>query len=156
MNKTERSPQDAYPDDIVPLFGILSKSIKEKENCQFCLNEITKNEIHTMDTPCCNRAVHCNCFDQWKHMRLSKRRNKYTTPCANCRAPIPEPRHCFLCLDSKTDQLCEIMTCCNTSVHSSCLKDTIHFPKLSNYVFFECGFCSCICTHNGKKFVELD
>ena len=150
-----RPTQDSYPDNIVPLFGILSKSAKEKENCHFCLYEITKNEIHTMGTPCCNHAMHCNCFEEWKEMCSRKKENEYTTSCAYCRAPIPEPKHCFLCLDSKVDQLCERTACCNTFVHSSCLKEAIRIPNLSRRAFFECGSCYCIWTHNGKKFVML-
>ena len=69
-----RPTQDSYPDNIVPLFGILSKSAKEKENCHFCLYEITKNEIHTMDTLCCNHAMHCNCFEEWKKFALAKKK----------------------------------------------------------------------------------
>ena len=68
-----RPTQDSYPDNIV------SKSAKEKENCHFCLYEITKNEIHTMDTPCCNHAMHCNCFEEWKEMCSRKKENEYTT-----------------------------------------------------------------------------
>ena len=148
-----RSTQDIYPDNIASLSGILSKSAKE--NCHFCLYEITKNGIHTMDTACCNHAWHCNCFEKWKGMSSYKKRNEYTTSCAYCQAPIPEPKHCFLCLDSKIDQLCERTTCCNTSVHS-CLKDAIRIPDLPRNAFFECGFCYCIWMHNGEKFVELD
>ena len=150
-----RPTQDSYPDNIVSLFGILSKSAKEKENCHFCLYEITKNKIHTIDWPCCNHAMHCNCFEEWKEMCSRKKENEYTTSCAYCRAPIPEPKHCFLCLDSKVDQLRERTACCNTSVHSSCLKEAIRIPNLSRRAFFECGSCYCIWTHNGKKFVML-
>lgn len=151
------STQTIYPDNIVPLFGILSKSAKESENCHFCLNEITKNEIYTMDTPCCNHTVHCTCFEEWKASRPYKGTIEYTTPCAYCRAPIPEPRHCFLCLDTKIDQVYEGTKCCNTSVHSLCLKNAIHMiPKLPNNALFECGSCYCIWMHNGKKFVKLE
>ena len=76
INGMARPTQDSYPDNIVPLFGILSKSAKEKENWHFCLYEITKNEIHTMDTPCCNHAMHCNCFEEWKEMCSRKKRKR--------------------------------------------------------------------------------
>ena len=154
MNEAVSFTQTSYRDDILLLFGILSSSAKEKENCHFCLNEITKNEPHTMDTPCCNHAVHCACFDDWKTSQRSARRIKYTTPCAYCRAQIPEPKYCFLCLDTKTDQPCEGTPCCNSPVHSLYLKNT--FRILPRNAFLECGFCSVVSKHDGKTFVKLE
>ena len=44
---------------------------KLKRRLLLLLKEITKDEILTMDTPCCNNVVHCELFEKWKGIRTS-------------------------------------------------------------------------------------
>ena len=79
MNEVVSSTQNIYPINRVSLFGILSSTVNEKEECHFCLEEIIKDELLTMDTPCCNHAVHCECFKKWKGTSFYRTGNEYTT-----------------------------------------------------------------------------
>ena len=58
------APQDVYPGERIPLFGLLSRSAncKSHEECHFCLDSIVENQIFAMETPCCGHTSHCRCF----------------------------------------------------------------------------------------------
>ena len=147
MNEVVSPTQNIYPINRVSLFGILSSTVNEKEECHFCLEEIIKDEVFTMDTPCCNHAVHCECFKKWKGTLFYRTGNEYPTPCAYCRAPIPEPDPCYLCLRSSSNEPCEKTRCCLTSVHTSCVNDIIYVSEQLESMYFECAACGCIWTH---------
>ena len=59
------APQDVYPGERIPLFGLLSRSSKSHEECHFCLDSIVENQIFTMETPCCGHTSHCRCYKKW-------------------------------------------------------------------------------------------
>ena len=52
-----RAPQDVYPGERIPLFGLLSRSARSHEEYHFCLDSIVENQIFTMETPCADTQV---------------------------------------------------------------------------------------------------
>ena len=58
------APQDVYPGERIPLFGLLSRSAKSHEKYHFFLDSIVENQIFTMETPCCGHTSHCRCFQK--------------------------------------------------------------------------------------------
>ena len=63
--ETLPAPQDVYPGERIPLFGLFSRSSKSHEECHFYLDSIVENQIFTMETPCCGHTSHCRCFQKW-------------------------------------------------------------------------------------------
>ena len=52
--------------DLIHLFGLLSQSESETEGeCHFCLEPVSKEMLFTTDAPCCQKAIHCKCFETW-------------------------------------------------------------------------------------------
>ena len=135
MNEVVSSTENIYPMNRVSLYRILSSTVNKKEECHFCLEDIIKDELLTMDTPCCNHTVHCECFEKWKGASFYRTGNEYTTPCPYCRQPIPEPDPRFLSM------------CCLTSVHTTCVNDVIYVSEQLESMYFECAACGCIWTH---------
>ena len=51
------APQDVYPGERIPLFGLLFRLAKSHDECHFCLDSIVENQIFTMETPCADTQV---------------------------------------------------------------------------------------------------
>ena len=132
-------PEDGFTDNKIPLFGLLSRSNKDQENCHFCLESIKKDQILTMETPCCKHVAHCECFATWITSSLTNQ----TVKCAYCRTAFPDV--CFMCLKPKNPEDGIIKTyCCQSTLHKQCIKDLQYIvSQLSFDLRIECGqpFC---------------
>ena len=136
--------EGTFPGNKIPLFGLLSKSNKEQEDCHFCLESIKKEQIFTMETPCCKHVAHCECFATW----ITSSRTIQAVKCAYCRTVFPNV--CFMCLKPKNSEEKIVKTyCCHSTLHNQCIKDLQYIvSQLSFDLWIECGVCWCLWKKN--------
>ena len=140
------APDDVHSSTILSLFGILSTNdSEEEEECHFCFEAVKKNEFFVMQTSCCKKLVHCNCFRTWASLSIPNGSDE-TVRCAYCRSPFSDKELCFLCLKTKTNNEQFAKTsCCRITLHAECVQNLKHIVSyLSNEFVLECGHCWCL------------
>ena len=133
-------PEEILPNTIISLFGILCKNVTESAECHFGLETIEDKDPRTFATPCCNKKVHCSCFERWTATAITTT-GSTTVRCAYCRTIFPSEQLCFLCLKTKNNEAVAKTQCCRTTIHRQCInvvQATSILPTNSNYIL-ECG-----------------
>ena len=72
-------PDAVLPTTVIPLFGLLANpKLREDEECHIFLEKISKLVAFIVETPCCGRLAHTECFQTWAESTL----NATTIRCA--------------------------------------------------------------------------